>query len=84
LYARLLRIESMRDKIQDRLVELRGELDKGKKIIEDLDAQRAGLQTQLLRIAGAVQVLEQLLEADAASAAPAPTPTPLHATSSAA
>jgi hypothetical protein len=46
--------------IEARLQELRGEWEKGTRQLEFLDRQRAELRETLLRIEGAVQVLEEL------------------------
>ena len=60
----------MEQQVEQRLRELRAELDAGQRMLADLDARRADLQTTMLRISGAIQVLEELLHppADAASA----------------
>ena len=50
--------------LQTRLAELRGERDSGQRQLELLDARRAELRDTLLRIAGAIQVLEELLAAE--------------------
>ena len=64
----------MRERLNQRLAELRGELDRGKKMAAELEEQRRQLETQLLRIAGAAQVLEELLAQPEAARAPAPAP----------
>lgn len=51
----------MRDKIEERLAQLRQEYDEGQRLLADLDARKANLQATLLRISGAMQVLEELL-----------------------
>jgi hypothetical protein len=48
-----------------RLDELRSEHEKGQRYLETLDRQRHELRDRLLRIGGAIQVLEELLEQDA-------------------
>lgn len=48
------------DRIAARLAELRQELDKGQQLLADLDERREGLRESLLRISGAIQVLEEL------------------------
>jgi prefoldin subunit 5 len=48
----------------DRLAELRAELAKGREQLARLDAQRAELRDTMLRISGAIQVLEELAEAE--------------------
>ena len=44
-----------------RLQELRRELAEGERALRELDLRRDGLVSQMLRIGGAVQVLEELL-----------------------
>jgi hypothetical protein len=44
-----------------RLEELRAELEKGQRHLEGLDRQRQEMRDTLLRISGAIQVLEELL-----------------------
>ena len=57
--------------IDERLRELRGELEKGARQLESLDRRRGELRDTLLRIEGAIQVLEEL-----AAAAPDRQPLP--------
>jgi len=45
----------------ERLEELRQELAKGQKRLEMLDRERQEIRDTLLRISGAIQVLEELL-----------------------
>lgn len=54
----------MRDKLEERLRELRGELESGRALLDELETKRANLQSTLLRIAGAIQVLEELLASE--------------------
>jgi hypothetical protein len=51
----------MREKIEERLRELREELEVGRGMMAELDARRLNLNDSMLRIGGAVQVLEELL-----------------------
>lgn len=51
----------MQEQVRQRLAELRSELESGQRMLAELDARRAELQQTLLRIAGAAQVLEELL-----------------------
>jgi hypothetical protein len=51
----------MREQLQQRLAELRAEYETGQKMLADLDQQRANLERTLLRISGAMQVLEEML-----------------------
>jgi prefoldin subunit 5 len=50
--------------IEARLKELREEWEKGTRQLELLDRQRAELRETMLRIEGAVQVLEELSRAE--------------------
>jgi pyrroloquinoline quinone (PQQ) biosynthesis protein C len=47
-----------------RLEELKKQAETGKKILDNLTAQRQEAEQTLLRISGAIQVLEELLAAD--------------------
>ena len=51
----------MRERIEERLRELRAELEVGRQMMAELDARRANLNASLLRIGGAAQALEELL-----------------------
>jgi hypothetical protein len=52
----------MREQLQKRLTDLRDEFDKGKKKLETLDAEATELRHTLLRISGAIQVLQEELD----------------------
>lgn len=68
----------MKAVLQQRLNELRAEHDNGQRLLADLDARRESLRTTLLRIGGAIQVLQEILATDAASdTAPTITVAPL-------
>jgi predicted nuclease with TOPRIM domain len=54
----------MSEKINQRLQELRQEFESGQKMLADLEAKKADLQQTLLRISGAIQVLEEMLAAE--------------------
>lgn len=58
----------MKERLEERLAELRKEFESGQKMLADLDNQRANLQQTILRISGAIQVLEELLGAEASRA----------------
>jgi hypothetical protein len=47
--------------LEDRLVALKAEYETGQKMMADLESQQAHLKQTLLRISGAIQVLEELL-----------------------
>ncbi len=55
----------MRQQLEIRLAQLGQELQAGKKALVELDSQAIALKSQMLRINGAIQVLEELLVADA-------------------
>jgi hypothetical protein len=60
----------MQNAMTDRLSTLRSELAEGERMLTDLENRRVKLEATLLRISGAIQVLEELLESgDAAGAA---------------
>jgi chromosome segregation ATPase len=55
----------MKAQLEKRLQELKTEFEAGQKMLADLEAKRANLQNTLLRITGAIQVLqEELARAD--------------------
>jgi hypothetical protein len=61
----------MREQIQARLEELKKQLETGQAELQKVEMQRTYLHETVLRISGAVQVLEELLgEGDRAGAAP--------------
>lgn len=60
--------------VQTRLAELRDELATGERTLAELDERRERLVTSMLRISGAVQVLEELAAAEAGGAAEADAP----------
>lgn len=51
----------MQDKLEKRVNDLKLELEEGKKILEDLDMKRTTIAQTVLRISGAIQVLEELM-----------------------
>lgn len=51
----------MREQIESRLAELRGDYQLGQARLAELDREQAALRETLLRINGAMQVLEELL-----------------------
>ena len=53
----------MRTQLEQRLQALKAEFEAGQKMLADLEARQAQLRETLLRISGAMQVLEELLAA---------------------
>jgi prefoldin subunit 5 len=53
----------MREQLEQRVSELRAEQQKGQQMLAELEAKQAELQQTVLRISGAIQVLEELLAA---------------------
>jgi len=54
----------MREQLEQRVGELKAELEKGQQMLAELEGKEAELRQTLLRISGAIQVLEELLAAD--------------------
>lgn len=55
----------MKSQLEARLAELRSEYDAGLGVMADLQKKEEDLRTTLMRISGAIQVLEEILAADA-------------------
>ena len=51
----------MHEQLQQRLSELKAEFQSGQKMLAELEAKQANLRDTLLRISGAIQVLEEIL-----------------------
>ncbi|MGV2389549.1 MAG UNVERIFIED_CONTAM: hypothetical protein LVR29_18780 [Microcystis novacekii LVE1205-3] len=51
----------MKEQIKERLEQLKAEYESGQKMLADLETQGSNLRTTMLRISGAIQVLEELL-----------------------
>ncbi|MFV2083062.1 hypothetical protein [Micromonospora sp. LOL_021] len=72
----------MREQLEQRVTELEAELRAGQQMLAEVEARRADIQQTLLRITGAIQVLNDLLGAGTAAgpaaddAGPAPTAVP--------
>ena len=49
----------MKEKLEKRLAELKAEFESGKKVMAEYDAKQADLRDTLLRISGAIQILEE-------------------------
>lgn len=54
----------MKDQLTQRLQQLKSEFEAGQKMLADLEQKKANLEQTLLRISGAIQVLEELLESE--------------------
>ncbi|MBE9009098.1 hypothetical protein IQ250_02640 [Pseudanabaenaceae cyanobacterium LEGE 13415] len=52
----------MRDQLQQRLQALKTEYTSGQQMLADLEAKQVSLRETLLRISGAMQVLQELLD----------------------
>jgi chromosome segregation ATPase len=50
----------MKQQLEQRLEELRDQFESGQKMMTDLENQQINLRNSLLRISGAIQVLEEL------------------------
>lgn len=57
----------MRTQLNERLAKLKEELSKGESMMADLRAREANLKESMLRIRGAIQVLEEELAKDSPS-----------------
>jgi hypothetical protein len=51
----------VRDQLEKRLSDLKNEYDQGQKMLAELDTRREKTAQAMLRISGAIQVLEELL-----------------------
>lgn len=64
----------MRGELERRLTELRSEFEAGRRLEADLQARLSEVSQTVLRLSGAIQVLEELLSADGSrNGAPADT-----------
>lgn len=54
----------MKDQLQQRLQQLKTEYKSGQKALADLEDQQVRLRDTLLRISGAIQILEEMLSED--------------------
>jgi chromosome segregation ATPase len=64
----------MREAMEARLAELRQERERGEQMMAEMQARQAALRDTLLRINGAIQVLEEQLGAAPPPADPLHTP----------
>ncbi|HEX5869037.1 MAG TPA: hypothetical protein VFY65_01405 [Longimicrobium sp.] len=66
----------MRETIEARLAELRAERDRGEEMLAEMQQRQAALRDTLLRIQGAIQVLEEMQQqSGGGEAGDAPPPT---------
>ncbi|NTW77283.1 MAG: hypothetical protein HGB33_05825 [Syntrophaceae bacterium] len=54
----------MRQKLEKRLEQLKAEFEAGQKMLTELEAKQANVRETMLRISGAIQVLEEELSSD--------------------
>jgi predicted nuclease with TOPRIM domain len=54
-------MKEMKKNMEKRLIKLKKEMESGQRMFLELEQQKARLQEQLLRISGAIQVLEETL-----------------------
>ena len=52
----------MKEKLEKRLKELREEFETGRKMLAEIETKRGDLEQNMLRISGAIQVLEEELK----------------------
>ncbi len=55
----------MRDQLEKRLSELKKEFEEGQRMLSEVETKRENLRQSLLRISGAIQVLEEELTKEA-------------------
>lgn len=60
----------MRTRLEQRLNQLKAEFEAGQQMIVELEAKRDNLQKTMLRISGAIQVLEEELSQTEAEESP--------------
>lgn len=58
----------MQAQLVERLSQLKSEFESGQKVLRELEARQQDVRDTLLRIGGAIQVIEELLKATEASA----------------
>jgi predicted nuclease with TOPRIM domain len=52
----------MKEQLEKRLTQLKAEFESGQRVMAELEAKQANLRDTLLRISGAIQILEEELE----------------------
>ncbi|MCP3099524.1 hypothetical protein LZ198_11650 [Myxococcus sp. K15C18031901] len=58
----------MKDAMEQRLADLKAEHEAGQKMMAELDAKRSQLVQTMLRIEGAIQVLQEIIASDTSRA----------------
>jgi len=58
----------MKKHLKNRLIELKSEYEAGQKVLAGLEGKQAELRSTLLRISGAIQVLEELMKEESEDA----------------
>jgi predicted nuclease with TOPRIM domain len=66
----------MNDTLKQRLQSLQAEYEAGQKMLAELEAKRQSLTQTLLRIEGAMHVLQELIEQEGGPSEPTPRLTP--------
>lgn len=56
----------MKQQLEKRLAELKAEYESGQKMLADLEKKHGELESTLLRISGAIQVIEEMLQQEVA------------------
>ncbi len=51
----------MKEQLEKRLAQLKSEFEAGQKMLADLDTKRKEIEATMLRISGAIQVIEEML-----------------------
>lgn len=57
----------MENQVKERLTQLKSEFEKGQRRLQELENETTNLKQTLLRISGAIQVLEELQSEEAVS-----------------
>jgi hypothetical protein len=60
----------MRDQLSERLTQLKSEFESGQKVLRDLEVRQQDVRDTLLRIGGAIQVLEEMLKSEGGASPP--------------
>lgn len=60
----------MKEQLEQRVTELKSEFEAGQKMLAELEAKRANLGETMLRISGAIQILEEELAKESGEEAP--------------